>query len=279
MGQFDKSTSDFINAVSGGVKDPEEKSKKIKDVLGSSLKAVRGITTGGPVAFGLRAALGIGTKNLMEKEGKMSVVNVFNYLNSKYGAEWHDWEPETIWKTLLDDDGIDATAEIKNVIQAFQVIATTNQAHEDWQAFENVGHAINMNVVNFSEVQPLEVNEAAFAVHVINLIRPKKVEEDKVYDKFHEDNRPDHGFEKEIWGYIAASAKEAGLVLLPRELFGGSESPQNFLDRLNYGHTIPLKLKVSEIWPKEPSKDDPLEVKIQLGRLKEIKEYIEENHG
>ena len=279
MAQYDKPTSDFMTAVSGDTKKPEDKEKKIKDILGSSLKAVRGVTGGSPLTFGLRAAINVGTKKLMEKEGKMSVVNVFNYLNSKYSSEWHDWEAETIWQTLLDDDGIDATDEIKNLIQAFQVVATTNQAHEDWQAFENVGHAINMNVVNFNEVQPLEVNEAALAVHVINLIRPKKAEEDKVYDKFQEDNRPDHGFEKEIWAYVAASAKEAGLVFLPPDLFGGSTSPQNFLDGLNYGHTIPLKLKVSEIWPAEPSKDDSLEVKIQLGRLKEIKEYVEENHG
>ena len=279
MAQYDKPTSEFINTVSDGVKEPEEKEKKIKSVLGSTLKTMRGVTGGNPLSFGLRTALSLGTKKLMEKEGKMSVVNVFNYLNSKYKSEWHDWEPETIWQTLLDDDGIEATAEIKNLIQAFQVVAITNQAHEDWQAFENVGHALNMNVVDFSEVQPLEVNEAAFAVHVINLIRPKKIEEDKVYDKFQEDNRPDHGFEKEIWAYIAASAKDAGLVFLPPELFGGSRSPQDFLDKLNYGHTIPLKLKVSDIWPGEPSKNDSLEVKIQLGRLKEIKEYIEENHG
>ena len=280
MTQYDKSTEEFIKAVAP--LSEEEKKKKIQALTrrGFSLAALA--TSRRPSSLATRSAAraltGEALQELFTKEGGLPADKIYTYLNQKYRDSWHDWEPETIWKTLKEDEGIDATPEVKNLIQAFQVIVNTNFAHESWQVFENVGHAINQNIVDFGEVQPLEVNEICYAISIINKIRPKKREEDRIWDKLPENVRPDHGFEKEIWAYVAASAKNAGLVFLPPELFGGSGSPQNILDN-DLGNDFDLKLTVSRLWPNPPSKNDPLEVQIQLGRLKEIKEYVEDNHG
>jgi hypothetical protein len=281
MAQYDKSTEEFIKALKP--LDEEEKERKMQSFARRGFALAAGAASGRPASVAANAALrsvaGEAIHRILTKEGGLSPTKLYTYLNTKYKDDWFDWEPETIWKTIKEDDGIEATAEIKNLIQSFQVLTNTNFAHESWHVFENVGHAINQNIVDFSAVQPLEVNEICYAIKVINAIRPHKVNiEDKIWDKNPEHVRPDHGFDNEIWAYVAASAKNSGLVFLPPELFGGSGRPQNILDNL-LGNDINLKNLVMNNWVVGREKTTSEDINIQLARLKEIKEYIEDNHG
>lgn len=238
MAHYDKDTEEFMDSVAG---------RTARQAVG----VAKDISKGHPVTKSVaKRAVGIATRELLEKEAGISVLSIYSILNQDYGNDWHEWEPETIWQTLETDHGISPSSEVKNIIQALQVVCKTNFPFEDWNIFENVGHAFNGNDVNFSVIQPLEMDEIAKTIKVLSAIRPKQE------------------YEPEVCGYIAACAKSAGMVWLAPELFG--EGCQSFLDEMN--NDIELKEKVKSVWPAKSSTDEMLSV--QLGRLHEVKEYL-----
>jgi len=180
---------------------------------------------------------------------KESAVNVIAYLNSRYGDGWHNWEPETLTQTLHADD-IEHMNEYRDTLQAYQVVAKTNFPFEEWHVFEKVGHAFNFNPVNFGHLQPLEMDEVALTVKTLKSIRPQLE------------------FEDDIKAYIAASAKEAGMVYLPEDLY--PKGCQEFLDKM--GNDLLLRDEVAKHYPKESQEETALG--IQLARLSEVLEYV-----
>lgn len=216
METYDSATIDFVNSVSKTASTPEE----------------------------IRA-------------GKIIPVLALNSkLNEKYGREWWDWEAETLWQMLPQDFSIEVTEELKGAVQALQILYTTHFAHEHWHVFEKVGHAFNDNTVLFGVLQPLEMDEVAWTVHVIDTIRPNEV------------------YDPEVLAYIAACAKQAGIVYLHTGLY--PKGSQEVLDELN--NDIELKKEVrsnySKTEPFSTIKFPETPLGIQLGRLKEIREFV-----
>ena len=196
---------------------------------------------------------------LMDKEGSMKILSLYRFMNEHYKREWWDWEPETIW-TMLEQDHLDATPdELRNAIQALQVILNTFAPFEHWHVFENVGHAFNMNPVSFSVVQPLEPDEIALTIHILSRIRPSTE------------------YELEILQYISACAKNAGMVYLPEDMFPGA---QKCLDEITFEH--PLRDATKKAWEtKEMPKGRVLreQVEVQIYRLLDVKRYLSKEVG
>jgi hypothetical protein len=182
---------------------------------------------------------------------KKSGLDLFEYMSNRYEDRWYHWEPETIWQTL-EYDGITADEELRNSIQAFQVVTRTNFPFEDWHIFEKTGHAFNNNPVNFGQVQPLELDEIAYTIKILTAIRPQEE------------------FEDDVKAYIAAAAKEAGVVYLPTNLY--PEGCQQFLDKM--GNEMSLKEQVAKKYPDKGDENSALGV--QLARLSEIDNYVKE---
>lgn len=184
-----------------------------------------------------------------EGAGPFPMVSLFQSLNHHYGDAWPTWAPETLWKTMPMPEGeVDA---IKNAVQALQVVATTNAPFEDWHIFEKVGHAFCLEPVNFGQIEPLEPDHAAYAVYVLQQLRPQLE------------------FESEVKGYVAACAKRAGLVYLPTELF--PEGCQALLDGL--GNDLELRDQIAAVWPRIVNDDSALGV--QGARLTEIQTFVD----
>ena len=194
------------------------------------------------------------TLNNMEKEAGVSALGVYNTMNDYYAMDWHDWEPETLWQTLLMERGIEPTEQVKNLVQALQVICKTNFPFEDFSTFENVAHAINLNPVHFDTMQPLEPKEIALTIKVLQAIRPKEE------------------FEDDVLGYIAACCLEDGLVVLPPDIF--PKECQSFLDKMS-AHVEPDL--VQEVLTPLKDYDPESMVGVQIERIKEVREYIEEH--
>jgi hypothetical protein len=255
MARYDKDTADFMEKVADQSffnlpKKKEERKDAIEDITRRSMMVAKGIA-GGPQSA-IRALSSAATGTALDKMASMSPESVYSYLNDKYGRKWWDWEPETIWTTLKKDEGLAASEEIKNMIQALQVVLNTNYAHEMWNVFENVGQAFNNNIVSFGMIQPLELTEAALTLRVLRAIRPKQE------------------FEADICAYIAASAKESGVVYLPKDLF--LEGCQETLDELN--NDIELRNEVADLWSGKRARSASPEADVQLVRLDEIHNYI-----
>jgi hypothetical protein len=249
MAHYDQATKDFINEVSSDQKPTQEAGKipfAVKQVAGLArdLSKGRGQVEPAIAKRIIRLTTGHTVKEL-EKTSGVSALSVYTLLNQHYLDEWHDWEPETLWQTLEMEHAIQPSDEIKNLVQALQVICKTDFAFEDFSVFENVGHAINMNPVLFGQIQPLEPDEAALTVKVLRSIRPKEE------------------FEDEVEGYIAACAKRAGMVYLPDDIF--PSDCQRFLDAI--GNDMSLKYRVIT----NSSGED---VEIQIGRIQEVRDYI-----
>jgi hypothetical protein len=213
---------------------------------------------GSPAAVITKAIARTGIRSLLqEQEKQASTVSeslaMFRTLNGKYGQAWHDWEPETIVRTLELDYGADPKDVPLDALQAFQVILNTNQAHESWHIFEKVGQALNDSHVDFDVVQPLRPDEVALAVRVIDSLRKEP-------------------YAEEVLAYMAACAKHSGVVYLPKEFF--PEGAQKFLDEM--GNDASLRASVERKYSSNEEGDTMAE-KVQLEGLKEIKAHLEAN--
>jgi len=261
MAQYDDATLEFMAKIAADDKaEKEHKGISGKTAIRQSVGLMKDLSK--PSQSKQEAALAkrvftLATKTTMSALTKMagiSPIGIYEMLNRQYGDDWHDWEPETIWQTLYQEQAVTPTEEVKNLIQAIQLVCRTNFAFEDFHVFEKVGHAFNLNHVMFDSMQPLEPDEIALEIIILKAIRPQV------------------DFEDEVNGYIAACAKLAGMVYLPEKLFGSE--PQIFLDDL--GNDLELKAEViahlDNIKSATVAEDSPLD--IQLSRIQEIREYI-----
>jgi hypothetical protein len=249
MARFDKTTIDFMEKLADEKQD--EVSKPNLAPL-RTLKSVVKSIQDPHKAIGKALVSGATMKALFEKEAKVKVLGVYGILNEHYGRSWWDWEPETVWQTLKKEHGFDPDEDLKNLISALQLCVSTNQPFENWHVFEKVGHAFNQNPVNFGIVQPLEPQETALTLKLLRAIRPKQ------------------DFASEICGYLAAVAKNAGLVYLPKEIF--TAGCQDFLDGMGNDTALAAALAKGE----ETGGADYL---IQKARLKEIEQYVADHFG
>lgn len=261
MARYDDATLEFMSKIAKNSNE-EKKTPSAKTVIRQTVGLAKDLSKPGQTkqeAALAKRVLTVATKTTMSALSKMagiSPIGIFEMLNRQYGSDWHDWEPETIWRTLELEQAVTPNEEVKNLIQSLQLIAKTDFPFEDYHIFEKVGHALNLNYVNFEIMQPLDPDEIALAIKILK------------------DLRPGLEFEHEVNAYIGACGKNAGMVLLPSDLFG--EEPQHFLDDL--GNDIELKQQVISHMGKIESaavdEDSPLGV--QLSRIKEIREFISE---
>lgn len=242
MAHYDKDTEKFMEDVAPSSK----KSQVARSAISVAKHVARGKNLGEALA---RQAIAIPTFAALEKTGSAGVLSIYKLLNSHYNRDWWDWEPETIWQTLDRDHAIEPSEAVKNIVQALQMVVSTDQAFEHWHVFEKVCHAFNENQVHFGAMQPVEMDEAARAVKILQTIRPKAE------------------FDSEVCTYIAACAKNSGIVYLPQDLFPGCS--QDALDGMN--NNIELKELVKKGRPIEGNEA----LTVQLQRLAAIKDYVE----
>lgn len=251
MARFDTATLAFLDKLA------EEDSKSVphhgvgKDVALAAKKVIR--MAQHPTTNIPRALVGLATKELI-KEGSITALGLYDVLNTNYEKDWWDWEPETIWKTLSVEQGIETSPEIRDMVLALQLIVNTNQPFEHWHIFEKIGNALNGNEVDFRLLQPLELDDVSATIQILKKLRPAT------------------GYEDEILAYVAAVAKSSGIVFLPQELF--TAECQAYLDALN--NDFELRDQVSKRWPASYKKDDSPALKIQLMQLHEVKEYADQ---
>jgi hypothetical protein len=241
MGQLDEATRRFISKVA---EDAEHK-PQAKDAFLFAKKMIR--LEQNPKQALIKSLIGAGAKALT-KEGSTGPLRIYDMLNDHYQKLWWDWEPETIWKTVSEDHGIEADRAVRDMIMALQLIVTSNMVFEDMHVFEKVTCALNQNHVDFNVIQPCEVDEIAFTVDVLLHIRGEKTH-----------------FEDEVLGYIAACAKTSGIVYLPPELY--PPGAQRFLDAMHNDLELAEKVRLK--------KDDGSPAyQIQVIQLKEVAEYV-----
>jgi hypothetical protein len=188
-------------------------------------------------------------RSAIEKKGHLSPIKIYQELNTRFGQEWWDWEPETIWQMV---DSL-ATEELKNIVMALQCIVNTEFPFEHWHVFEKVGQALNLQPVAFGILQPLEPHHASLTIYLLKTIRPKAE------------------FEPEVLGYVAAVLHDAGITWAPPMLFGSRT--EEHLRKIAPDHSGIGALTAKE-WPAKESSNPA--VKLQLAKLHAIEAYLKE---
>lgn len=193
---------------------------------------------------------------------RASPIKILEVLTSRYGTEWTDWEPDTLWWSLRRDFG--PVGEIaRNKIGALRLAATTDVPWLDWDVFEDSGLSWNDVVPIIGTFQPMTPMQTAFAVTVLHGIRA------------------DEAFDPEVKAYIAAILEDAGWVYAPAEYFDGA---QELLDRRVW--LVGFRQQVAQAWEKlkdvDPTSvdwnyDNPLDVHIL--KLMTVKYYIQERQA
>jgi hypothetical protein len=113
-------------------------------------------------------------------------------------------------------------------------------------------HAFNYLPVIFETLQPAELDDIALAMAALKAIRPQTA------------------YDSEVLIYIATCAKISGMVYLPETLYPGV---QPHLDGITFEYGLRDATKASWEGSQESSAED---VALQLGKLKEIQDYVAE---
>jgi hypothetical protein len=274
----DQATQDFINSVSSDfnkrsigqkIRRVEEK-KKPSDDLELPIKPKTIAATGmalatkkiGPMA--IRAISDEFKKEAaFDKEAALvedtltpNPFDVYNAMTSRYKREWFEWDPSTIRLEIASNPELEKYAheDAYQTIFALQTIAKTNYPFESWHIFENIGHALNNNVVIIDDITPLDIHEAGLTYLIMR------------------DIRPDVELSEEVCTYIAACSMESGLVLLPPKIF--DPRSQEALDEMNKDPS--LKVQVLDVLQSNSKEIDEV-VQVQVERIRAIYEYLERN--
>lgn len=255
MPRFDDATKAFMEKVS-----TEDESRPVRDTLSTAKNIIKIIDN--PQKHLPRIATRKLLDTAMSKEGeslplKLKPLVVLGFLNTHYKQDWWDWEPETLWQTLLKDHqlNLEDSSDFKNLIMALQLAHNSNAPFEHWHVFEKVGHALSGNIVDFQILQPLEPTECALASKILLSIRPQE------------------HFEPEVMLYIAACAHHAGLAYLPQDLFpGGCDQALGGV----VGHDLDsaLAAEVKKHWGSKNPLPKNGAARHQLEMLSEIKGYV-----
>ena len=242
MATYDQHTQAFMD----GVQDEHQRPISGEAIARKAATVVGAIIQKKPVSRMIMKEI---VKDIV-KEGSISILSLYEILSDHYGRDWWDWLPETLWHHLANDHGVLATEELRNAVQAIQMMLTTNQAHENWHIFEKTVHALNLEPVDFKTLQPCEPDRIARALRLMTSIRPQQE------------------YDSEVIQYIAACCHHAGLCYAPPSIL--SEEINGALDQHVVDHELAEETRAA--WP-APSAGTGTPLDVQLARLHEIQEY------
>lgn len=146
-------------------------------------------------------------------------------LIEKYGIEWLQWIPETLWQTIRMDYRTKISRPNQDKISAVVLLHVSDSFWKHWETFEKVVLAFNNVLPHFDRHQEVSSGQMLHAVLQANEIRKE-------------------AFEPEVLSYIAVRAREEGLLWLPSPI----DVAQARLDQLNPPEVSVIKKEVRERW-------------------------------
>jgi len=121
-------------------------------------------------------------------------------LMEKFGADWFEWEPETLRSEILKTFKAHSISDHNwQKIQAIRTLTTTMGFWLEWHIFEKLVQALNNNIPRFDISQRCTMSQLMAGVDIANTIRVEQ-------------------YGDEIQKYIAACAIDEAVTYLPAPL-------------------------------------------------------------
>ncbi|MCK4306552.1 MAG: hypothetical protein KAY24_20080 [Candidatus Eisenbacteria sp.] len=122
-------------------------------------------------------------------------------LIDQYGTDWFEWEPETLWREIMDDFRTPSISDhVKSKIQAMKTIHITDWAFSKWEVFCPIIQALNNNIPDFEVLRRPTVSQLFVGVDMMTMVRA------------------DVPFSPEVQKFCAASLLDAGVICAPQPI-------------------------------------------------------------
>jgi hypothetical protein len=122
-------------------------------------------------------------------------------LMDQYGTDWFEWEPETLWREIMDDFRAPSISDhVKGKIQAVKTIHITDWCFTKWEVFCPIIQALNNNIPDFEVIRRPTISQLFAGVDIMTMIRN------------------DVEFSQEVQDFIGAAMIDAGVTCAPQPL-------------------------------------------------------------
>lgn len=182
-------------------------------------------------------------------------------LMDQYGTDWFEWEPETLWREIMDDFRTPSISDhVKSKIQAVKTVHISDWCFNKWDVFCLVTQALNNNIPDFEIMRKPTVSQLFVSVDIMTMIRG------------------DVPFGDQVQQWCAAALLTEGVTYAPRPIaFCQDEIIQFVEDQGTPVDPGPVKEKYRVVTGL-PSNEVVLEenpVDIQVAKLLVARDYLE----
>jgi len=122
-------------------------------------------------------------------------------LMDQYGTDWFGWEPETLWREIMDDFRAPSISDhVKSKIQAVKTIHISDWSFTKWEIFCPILQALNNNIPDFEVLRRPTISQLFAGVDMMTLVRN------------------DVPFSQEVQQFCGAAMVDAGVICAPQPI-------------------------------------------------------------
>lgn len=122
-------------------------------------------------------------------------------LMDQYGTDWFEWEPETLWREVMEDFRAPSISDhVRSKIQAVKTVHISDWCFSKWEVFCPILQALNNNIPDFEILRRPTVSQLFAGVDMMTFIRD------------------DVAFSQEVQQFCGAALLDAGVYYAPQPL-------------------------------------------------------------
>lgn len=182
-------------------------------------------------------------------------------LMDQYETDWFEWEPETLWREIMDDFRTPSISDhVKSKIQAVKTIHISDWCFNKWETFCVITQALNNNIPDFEVMRKPTLSQLFATVDMMTMIRS------------------DIPFGADLQQWCAATFITDGVIYAPRPLvFCQDEIVQFMEDSGTPVDPEPVKEKYRSVIGEELSQVvlEENQVDIQVAKLLVANDYTQ----
>ena len=185
--------------------------------------------------------------DLLQHSDDKEAVVLYTAVQTLYGMPPLDWEPETLWLSLIRDKKIDLPAEARHKLQAAIALVVNPSFYWDNLVFQQTVQAFSGIVNNPEGLQEAHPIHMCWTVYEASILRSLDPDEPIIPD-----------FDVDVQSYTAVCLQRAGFIYPPNQLLYAEEA----LTSLYPKESLELKDQVKAAWEAQPKEIEGLREQV-----------------